>query len=187
LATIPTPASGNGGGGLGGIDAGCNWESPQRLVYGIEGDFDFAHISLNQTTSGPNGVVYQSGTGQTIFTNSNFLNEQITQQWLSTIRGRIGYAVQDRLLVFATGGLAVGQVRSQGTVELANGGGTDIWTGSSSTVKTGYAIGGGAEWALVEHWTAKAEYLWYDLGNVSHSLSCVANAVAAEAIGDTRH
>jgi outer membrane immunogenic protein len=173
LATIPTPTSGNRSGVLGGIDAGCNWESPQRLVFGIEGDFDFADISLSQTTSGPNGVKYPSGTGATFFTDSNSLNEQITQRWLSTIRGRIGYAVQDRLLLFATGGLAIGQVLSQGTVQLTNFGGTDVWTGANSTVKTGYAIGGGAEWALDEHWITKAEYLWYDLGNVSHSLSCV--------------
>ena len=45
-------------------------------------------------------------------------------------------------------------------------------------VKAGYAIGGGVEWALAEHWTAKAEYLWYDLGSTSHPLNCVANGIA---------
>jgi outer membrane immunogenic protein len=175
LATILTPTSGNGGGGLGGIEAGCNWEGPQRLVYGIEGDFDFANIRLSQTTSGPNGVFYQTGTGQTFAPNSNYLKDQITQNWLSTIRGRIGYAVQDRLLLFATGGLAIGQVQNQGSVNLQ---GLDVWSGSSSTVHAGYTLGGGAEWAFVDHWTAKAEYLWYDLGNTSHPLSCVANGVA---------
>jgi len=40
-------------------------------------------------------------------------------------------------------------------------------------VKVGFTIGGGAEWAFTDQWTAKAEYLWFDLGNVSHPLNCV--------------
>jgi outer membrane immunogenic protein len=176
-ATIPTPAGGSAFGGLGGIGGGCNWESPQRVVLGVEGDFDYANISLRQSTSGPLAN-YQTGTGTTTFaTNFSNLNESITPNWLSTIRARIGYAVQDRVLLFATGGAAIGQVQNQGLVQLGStpqvaAGTFPIWTGSNTTIKGGFALGGGAEWMALEHWTIKAEYLWYDLGTVSHPLNC---------------
>jgi outer membrane immunogenic protein len=32
-----------------------------------------------------------------------------------------------------------------------------------------------AEWALYDRWTVRAEYLWYDLGRVSHPLNCTYN------------
>jgi outer membrane immunogenic protein len=35
----------------------------------------------------------------------------------------------------------------------------------SSETRTGYAIGGGLEWAIDESWSAGAEYLYVDLGD----------------------
>jgi outer membrane immunogenic protein len=99
-------------------------------------------------------------------------NEQVSLRWLSTIRARGGIALQDRVLLYATGGLAVGGVNSQGSVITEPGmPGAVIWNGSNSTVKAGYVVGGGIEWAFYDRWTAKAEYLWYNLGNVSHPLN----------------
>lgn len=88
-------------------------------------------------------------------------------------------------MLFATGGLAVGQVRSDGSVTATSFSPliqtvTEqiiIWSGSHSEVKAGFAVGGGAEWAFADRWTAKAEYLFYDLGNVSHPLACGAGTV----------
>ena len=39
---------------------------------------------------------------------------------------------------------------------------------SSSNTHLGYAVGGGMEWALVDNWTAKVEYLYLDFGNESY-------------------
>ena len=42
---------------------------------------------------------------------------------------------------------------------------------NASTTKTGYAVGGGGEWAFNPHWSVKGEYLYVDFGNVSTTLT----------------
>lgn len=76
--------------------------------------------------------------------------------WLSTLRARAGFAA-DRMLIYATGGVAWADMDLS-----ANVGGTRF---SGSDTLTGYAIGGGVEWALDNNWTARAEYLYVDLDN----------------------
>jgi outer membrane immunogenic protein len=181
--SVATPSNTGGAGGLGGGGAGCNWQS-QQWVYGIEGDIDVGHIagsqtnSLTTTASGtqiggpPTNVTLGLGTTTTATERTEF-------NWLNTIRGRLGFALQDRLLLFATGGLAVGEVHSEGSVAVSNGPSSVIWSGSHSEVKAGFVVGGGAEWAFADRWTVKAEYLRYDLGNVSHALPCTNGAAGA--------
>jgi len=36
--------------------------------------------------------------------------------------------------------------------------------------QTGWTAGVGAEWMFLQHWSAKVEYLYYDLGNASGSM-----------------
>jgi len=101
---IPTPSGTNGAGGLGGVGAGCNLQA-QQWVYGIEGDFDWGRISGSQTTSGP-GVLSEYQTGPTTHFGAIApqANEQVSLNWLSTIRPRVGFAVTERFALFATGG-----------------------------------------------------------------------------------
>jgi outer membrane immunogenic protein len=80
--------------------------------------------------------------------------------WLATVRGRAGYAF-DRFLPYVTGGLAVGDIRAS----------TPGFAGASQT-NAGWTVGGGLEFALTNNWTAKAEYLHVDLGNLNCGFSC---------------
>jgi outer membrane immunogenic protein len=80
--------------------------------------------------------------------------------WLSTVRARLGYAA-DRFMPYVTGGLAVGDIQAS-----APG-----FPGGSVT-NAGWTAGGGIEFALPGHWSAKAEYLYVDLGNFSCGISC---------------
>jgi outer membrane immunogenic protein len=41
------------------------------------------------------------------------------------------------------------------------------YSGSAAQTKTGWTLGGGAEWALNRSWSVKAEYLYYDLGTIN--------------------
>jgi len=84
--------------------------------------------------------------------------------WLATVRGRAGYAF-DRFMPFVTGGLAVGDIRA-----TAPG-----FAGATQT-NAGWTVGGGLEFALSNNWTAKAEYLHVDLGNMNCGFSCGAAA-----------
>ncbi|KQO67585.1 porin [Methylobacterium sp. Leaf87] len=90
--------------------------------------------------------------------------------FLGTVRGRIGYAF-DRVLVYGTGGFAYGDVSQN--ISFTTGI-PQTYAGSRSQIETGYAYGGGIEYALpTESFlnffkssavTVKAEYLRYDLG-----------------------
>jgi outer membrane immunogenic protein len=82
--------------------------------------------------------------------------------------------LSDRGLLFLTGGLAAAGISSSGSVDLANSAAFATWGGSNSSTRTGYTVGGGLEYAWADHWTTKAEYLWYDLGRISHPLNCTA-------------
>ena len=85
-------------------------------------------------------------------------------QFVGTARGRVGYAFGD-LLVFGTGGFAYGGVKDS------------VGVASADKIATGYAYGGGVEYAIptasfVNFFhssavTLKAEYLHYDLGTES--------------------
>jgi opacity protein-like surface antigen len=79
---------------------------------------------------------------------------------LATFRGRLGFAV-DRTLVYATAGLALGNVRIDNNLSLP---GVARFDGRSGAVRLGYVAGGGIAYALSEHLSAKIEGLYYDLG-----------------------
>jgi outer membrane immunogenic protein len=81
------------------------------------------------------------------------------------------------VLLYATGGLAVGDpsVSSSISTSPIPGGGAVLLApcaGFCSTVSTsdnwraGWTVGGGAEWKFDTRWSAKAEYLYYDLGRI---------------------
>jgi outer membrane immunogenic protein len=85
---------------------------------------------------------------------------ETSNSWLGTARGRIGYAF-DRFLPYFTGGAAFGQVK-----------GSAAGFGSFSQTSVGWTFGAGLEYAFIDHWTAKLEYLYVDLGNANCNTAC---------------
>ena len=102
--------------------------------------------------------------------------------WMSTVRGRVGYAF-DRLLVYGTGGFAFGEVDYRAAF-LRNTDRAIAYGGSFNGIETGFVYGGGIEYAIPadsflakfnllsylnlfqsQAVTIKAEYLRYDLGS----------------------
>jgi outer membrane immunogenic protein len=84
---------------------------------------------------------------------------------LATIRARAGYAIQDWLF-YGTGGVAIGHVKSKIflTRPALDFLGPLSMSGSRSSDLTGWAAGGGTEYALSERWSFGIEYLHFDLG-----------------------
>jgi len=75
--------------------------------------------------------------------------------WLGTVRGRIGYSFGHWLPYF-TGGGAFGNEYIADT------------TGASGTkTQAGWTVGGGVEYAFLNNWSAKLEYLYVDLGSTT--------------------
>src|SRR4029079_12780259 len=82
---------------------------------------------------------------------------------LSTLRGRVGYSF-DNILLYATGGLALGQVEYVFQLNWPDING--FARGESSKLAAGYTGGAGVEIAF-GGWSLKTEYLFYDLGSES--------------------
>ena len=122
------------------------------LVFGVEADGDWAD------TSG-----FGTFTASALCTGACFT----TSSWLSTVRGRAGYAF-DRFLVYGTGGAAFGNVRANFSNDPV-----------TSSIEAGWTVGAGVEVAFARNWSAKAEYLFVNLGNGS----CTTNCAIADASG----
>lgn len=82
----------------------------------------------------------------------SFGGSSFSNPWFGTLRLRGGYAM-DNILLYATGGYAYGRIESDGP------------SGSQSRTGSGYTVGLGVEVGLTQTWTAKAEYLYVDLGD----------------------
>jgi outer membrane immunogenic protein len=96
--------------------------------------------------------------------------------WLGTARARAGVTL-DGILLYSTGGAAWGRVvttLSQSCLVSGCGSVSPLPIAASSTSTTdkmGWVAGVGAEYALSTNWSAKAEWLYIDLGTISNSLS----------------
>ena len=127
-------------GGQAGGTAGYNWQYG-NAVLGLEGDLDWSHLS------GATGSALCPGCST-------------SDGWLSTVRGRAGYAFGG-IMPYLTGGLAAGDIRAS-----APG-----FPGDSTT-NAGWTVGAGLEVALPGNWSAKAEYLHVDLGRLNCGTDC---------------
>ena len=168
-------------GALVGVQAGCNQQAG-RFVFGVEGDWSWS--SLRNTSDAAFAAF--ANVGNPAFTNAAHAEHVSTRlDWLGTFRGRAGFA-WDRLYLYATGGLAIGDVRSDTNVTFGvvgapvyNGA---VHIGSGSSWQVGWTAGAGGEYAFSPQWSLKAEYLYVDLGTFSYFSPLVA-AAAPAAVG----
>ncbi len=132
-------------GGLGGGTVGCNWQFASSWMIGIEDD-----MSL----SGKHGAAPDNRVPTTI--------NNVTESWIDTLRGRLGY-VWGQWLFYGTGGAAFadGGVQVCSTI---NGGCSNMIFDS----RTGWAAGGGIEWAFAPQWSVKVEYIHADFGTADY-------------------
>jgi outer membrane immunogenic protein len=185
-SVIPTPTDTGSSSWTGGGEVGCNWQVDPQAVLGVEADIDALHAagSASTATGSPNSLVLVPGAGPLAFVSPSTATEQVTVHWLSTVRARAGLPVlSNRGLLFVTGGLAVGGVSASGSVNTFFNppAATPFvtWGGSNTSTQAGFVVGAGFEYALADHWTAKTEYLYYDLGDASHPLVPTFNCCVA--------
>ena len=90
---------------------------------------------------------------------------------LASVTGRLGYA-WERTLFYVKGGLAIGEVTAGATSNAPANDNRVRSTPSHSTTKTqtGWIVGSGAEFALTQNWSAKGEWMYYDLGSDNFAL-----------------
>jgi outer membrane immunogenic protein len=184
LATSNSLGLNNGGGFIGGGQIGYNWQFYNSFVAGIEADIQgIASTSRNGNSF---GAVAPFPTELMIGTIS--VRENL--DYLGTVRGRVGYLITPSLLVFGSGGLAYGGVRSSTALFQTDTTpgiagcffcGPYFAAGTFSDTRVGWTAGGGLEWMFWPNWSAKVEYLYYDLGSVSYPASPLVSIFTATA------
>ena len=166
-ATMPaltTSASDEIRGFVGGGQGGFNWQNGP-LVAGIEADLQFSH--------------QRNGVNVTGLLTTNSLD------YFSTLRGRIGYAM-DEWLFYATAGGGYGgtqarlitsnQCSTSAPVCLPIVPTAGVFTKSDLTPL--WVVGVGVETQIWDRWTGRIEYLYLQSGSTSNTFATPAGALA---------
>lgn len=151
----------------GGAQGGYNWQTG-HFVVGGEADFSWSRMSGTATVT---PIIKNNGTP---FPGVGFLTAHQDTKWFGTVRLRAGAAF-GRVFLYGTGGLAYGHVNYSANSDFRPVGppGPFRYPASLSKTKTGWTVGGGGEVRINQHWSWKAEYLYYDLGNLSFTANPV--------------
>jgi outer membrane immunogenic protein len=161
--------SGNddGKGWLGGGQIGFNYQLLPNWVAGIEADIDAARIT-SSTSACFKGLSGIAACG---------IRDTDVKDF-GTVRGRLGYATNN-VLVYGTGGWAWGHGSNTTQIECIG----PACPGTSAVPPTspapasvdvqpsGWAAGGGIDWAFVPNWTLRAEYLHLQFDGVTEDRS----------------
>lgn len=153
-------------GWFGGVQGGYNYQMG-NFVVGLEADASWSGIDGDSTETGAVGL------GPTAVT----IDSDAELEWLATVRLRGGFAI-DRALIYATGGVAFGQLNYDYNVN--DGAGTTYFSGDGDENMTGWTIGGGVEYAATQNVSVKLEYLYTDLGDFDTSTTGTVGAEAAD-------
>jgi outer membrane immunogenic protein len=137
-------ASGNDNGFTAGVQSGYNLQCG-RVVFGIESDFNYLDTDVNSSYPPPD---------------PSYLKSSI--DWYGTLRARLGLVHDEKIMLYATGGLAYANV------EHSRRDPTFSFSVSDDDRETGWTAGGGIEWLRHANWSLRAEALYVDLGNERH-------------------
>ena len=138
----------------------------------------FGSFSGAAVVGGEADIAYTGTSGSATFFSDRESILHSRTDYVGTVRGRLGYAF-DTVLLYGTGGFAYGGTSNN--TSFLNPAGFQTYNGNSSSTRTGYAVGGGVEFALpsqpmvqLSHGgaiTLRVEYLRYELGSSSYVVS----------------
>jgi outer membrane immunogenic protein len=141
-------SSGQTGGLIGGL-VGYNYQI-NNFVLGLEANGG-AVLAGNRTVADSSGF-------------NPFGNVSTSNSYYADLRGRVGYAVMDRTLLYAAGGVAFGDVTTNYLNNVT--GGLPISVASN---RTGYTVGAGVDYAFTNNWIGRVEYRYTDLGRSTYA------------------
>jgi len=150
------PSQERGGIVFGGL-AGYNFQAG-HVVLGAE-----TELNLLYGRRGPSGTFIAppafAGLGVLTYTLARPYSDG---NYFGSFRGRLGYTI-DNALLYATFGVASGGWRSASGLFLNNFAPGNLFSsGETASTRMKFVAGGGLEWGLDDHWSARAEYLFLD-------------------------
>jgi outer membrane immunogenic protein len=177
----PQTNSPSGSSFIGGLQAGYNWQLGPRFVLGAEGDWDWLRTkySFCRQTDVSSTACIDSGDG--------FESIGSEAHWLATARTRAGIT-WNRFMFYGTGGAAWGRIETTESLScLDNGCGRTssvrlVATSSVTQTKAGWVAGLGAEVMLSPAWSVRAEWLHYDLGNLTDTFATVGDNKGTQSV-----
>ena len=135
--------------------------SPYYTGFGYP-SYGYAASSSNLAFVGGGQLGYNWQTGPVVFgleSDFDYRSGFGSGGFLGTARGRLGYAFSNAWMLYATGGLAYGNTFNDNSYMFNSG----------NSMRIGYALGGGVEYAVNRNWSIKGEYLFTDLGRSTAS------------------
>ena len=141
----PSRASNVFGSMYGALHAGYNYLMPSRLLIGAEVDISFPNFLEGADVVADRATALGTAT------------EKV--DYVATVRGRLGYAV-NHWLIYGTGGFAWSGVRLIESPGAFNS--EDVL----KRQRAGWSAGGGVEAAIGPEWTARLEYIYDNFGSV---------------------
>jgi outer membrane immunogenic protein len=153
-------------GAVGGLQAGYNWQFAPAWVVGVEGDISWTSLSDQRGGAPAPGL----GAGSSVTLNAN-------TQWLASARAKLGFTGWfNNTMLYITGGGAWANIEYNATFVTTPP--LNLAAPSQTTTKSGWVIGGGAEWMATPNILLRAEYLYYGIDS-SNNLSAVASPIPA--------
>ena len=149
-----TPSGVIGGGHIGAQGQYDQW------VLGIEGSVDGTSLTKTVNAAFPN------------FLGGALLRAHTSADIQGSIRGKIGIA-WDRFMIYGTGGVAFAGFSTD--FDIASGGFVTpggvvipafVASNSFSRTRTGWTVGGGAQYAITPNWWVFVEYRFSDFGSI---------------------
>ena len=143
---------------IGGVQAGYNLEGSGG-VFGIEVDANWLGGSATRTL-----------TAIPVISPLDAMTNTAQATFLSTFRLRWGTtAISDRVLLYLTAGFALATLKTTDTMAHFDFG-PIVTSTSNSTTQPGLAAGGGFEYAFTDNLSAKFEYLYVAVKDVSTTI-----------------
>ena len=156
---------------------GTSWQGPY-----VGGNLGYQWGRVSNDPANPGGVAGGVQTGynvqhsQFVFggetdlqltdADATFAPWKFSNPWFGSLRARAGFAVSN-VLFYGTVGLAYGALKTQ----------TSFGPVSETHISAGWAAGAGAEIAMNQHWSARAEYLYVDLGSSSFTIDATNHGI----------
>jgi outer membrane immunogenic protein len=141
-------------GAVGGLHAGYNFQTG-LAVFGVEGDLELAGIDGKVQLSGSGGFPGYDLSSRTS------INAQ------GSLRGRVGFAMLDQMMLYGTAGLAFANVENAYAATLPPGNVFGAPAGISSAkfeeIRWGWTVGAGLEYAVMRNWVTRVEYRYTNL------------------------
>jgi outer membrane immunogenic protein len=152
----------NWGGLYAGINAGYGWGHVTNSSIDPSGVFGGGQAGYNWQTG--QFVLGAETDIQASAADDTFAPWKFSNPWFGTLRGRAGYALNN-ILFYGTGGLAYGGLTGQKN-------GLD-----ENKTLVGWTAGLGMEVGFNQKWSAKAEYLYMDLGDRLYTVTGANNGL----------